>query len=186
MKFMNSDYGYADFARGKSTRRSGTAGASPRNSTDPNVTKSSGGTAPSKPAAKNSGKRMGAYNNSGDVVKPVKAVPDATTSSGQRINRNRGANASSALSPTYGPQPMFGPQQKKGKLGNLKDAVEGKAQYYGAKGKNALAKVGRFAMKNKVGTGLAAAGALGAVGLGIAGVRKMRADKGKKRGSYSR
>lgn len=84
----------------------------------------------------------------------------------------------------YGPQPFIGPQQKKGGFGKAKDAVEGKAQYLGAKAKNTLAKAGSFIKKNKVGVGLAAAGALGAAGVGIA--RKMRADKGKKRGQYSK
>lgn len=50
-------------------------------------------------------------------------------------------------------------------------------------GRVALKKAGRFAMKNKVGVGLAGAGALGAVGYGV--YRKMRSDKGKKRGSYN-
>jgi hypothetical protein len=95
----------------------------------------------------------------------------------------RGGNASSALTPAYGPQPLYGPQQKKGKLGNAKDAVAGKAQYYGAKAKNTLAKAGKFISKNKVGVGLAAAGALGAAGVAMA--RKMRSDKGRKRGNYS-
>lgn len=86
----------------------------------------------------------------------------------------------------YGPQPMIGPQQKKGGFGKAKDAIEGKAQYYGAKAKNTLAKAGNFVKNNKVGVGLAAAGALGAAGAGLAIARKMRSDKGRKRGQYSK
>ena len=48
----------------------------------------------------------------------------------------------------------------------------------------ALKNAGRFIKKNKVGLGLAGAGALGAVGYGI--YRKMRSDKGRKRGQYSK
>lgn len=50
-------------------------------------------------------------------------------------------------------------------------------------GRVALKKAGRFVKGNKVGVGLAAAGALGAVGYGV--YRKMRSDKGKKRGNYN-
>jgi len=46
-----------------------------------------------------------------------------------------------------------------------------------------LKKAGKFAMRNKIALGLGAAGALGAVGVGVA--RKMRSDKGRKRGSRS-
>ena len=50
------------------------------------------------------------------------------------------------------------------------------------RGRVALKQAGRFVKNNKVATGLAAAGALGAVGYGV--YRKMRSDKGKKRGNY--
>lgn len=50
------------------------------------------------------------------------------------------------------------------------------------RGRVALKQAGKFVKKNKVGVGLAAAGALGAVGYGV--YRKMRSDKGKKRGNY--
>lgn len=52
------------------------------------------------------------------------------------------------------------------------------------KGTVALKNAGRFIKKNKIGLGLAAAGALGAVGYGA--YRKMRSDKGRKRGQYSK
>ena len=155
---MNSNYGYANFAKKANQSRSpGRKGQQPRSaspSTQPYV-----------------------------AAKPQSA-PSASTSSGQRINMQRGYNASDALNPAYGPQPLVGPQQQKGVFGKTKDAVAGKAQYYGAKAKNTLAKAGRFIKNNKVGVGLAAAGALGAAGYGIA--RKMRSDKGKKRGQYSK
>lgn len=51
-------------------------------------------------------------------------------------------------------------------------------------GASGLKKAGKFIKNNKVGVGLAAAGALGAAGYGIS--RKMRSDKGKKRGQYSK
>lgn len=51
------------------------------------------------------------------------------------------------------------------------------------KGVKLLRKAGKFVKNNKVGVGLAGAGALGAVGYGV--YRKMRSDKGKKRGSYN-
>lgn len=50
------------------------------------------------------------------------------------------------------------------------------------RGRVALKQAGKFVKNNKVGVGLAAAGALGAVGYGV--YRKMRSDKGKKRGNY--
>jgi hypothetical protein len=175
MKFLNSNYGYANFAKGSRTsggtsRRSG--GNEAANSKRPGRT---GNT----PAAK-------VTTNGPDIVAPAKrpANQGAGAYSSKNPNMWRGENASKALSPANGPQPFYGPQQKKGKLGNLKDAVEGKAQYYGAKGKNMLAKAGKFISNNKVGVGLAAAGALGAAGAGLA-IRKMRSDKGKKRGNYN-
>lgn len=51
-------------------------------------------------------------------------------------------------------------------------------------GSSGLKKAGKFIKNNKVGVGLAAAGALGAAGYGV--YRKMRSDKGKKRGQYSK
>ena len=55
-------------------------------------------------------------------------------------------------------------------------------------GSSGLKKAGKFIKNNKVGVGLAAAGALGAVGsaVGYGVYRKMRSDKGKKRGQYSK
>jgi len=76
----------------------------------------------------------------------------------------------------------FKTQGKAGK--KVKSAIAGAKQsgrdavYAGKKG---LKAAGRFAMRNKVGVGLAAAGALGAVGYGV--YRKTRSDKGRKRGS---
>lgn len=111
---------------------------------------------------------------------PMQSYPAAkeTAVASKSSGKNpRGGNASSAMTPAYGPQPLYGPQQKKGKLGKAKDAVAGKAQYLGAKTKNTLAKAGSFIAKNKVGAGLAAAGALGA-GIGATALaRKMRNKK---------
>lgn len=98
----------------------------------------------------------------------------------------RGDFAPSAFANEVGPQPLYGPAQKKGRVANARDAMAAKRQSLSAKSSNMLKKAGKFVKGNKLGVGLGAAGALGAVGLGIAGVRKMRADKGKKRGSYSR
>lgn len=143
MKFLNSNYNYADFKRSKEQKQARKMAAA-------NANKSA---AQNKIAPKGGG------------FKSLSATEDAI----------KGA--------AYGPQPLIGPQQKKGWLENTKDAVAGKGQYYGAKGKNMLAKAGRFIANNKVGVGLAGAGALGAVGYGV--YRKMRSDKGKKRGNYN-
>lgn len=154
MKFLNSDY-----SRGYANFAKGTS----RRQASNNVTPKRSSSAPMAP------------------ITPAQEI----TKSPKSVKGNpRGTNASSAITPAYGPQPLYGPQQKKGKLGNAKDAIEGKAQYYGAKAKNTLAKAGRFISNNKVGVGLATAGALGAAGVAIA--RKMRSDKGRKRGQYSK
>lgn len=162
MKFLNSNYGYANFAK-KSSRTSGGTSRRPGRNEAPNA------------------KRPGRTGNTPAPKVVTKNTADIVPST---LNSRKGYNASSALTPAYGPQPLYGPQQKKGFLGSAKDTIEGKAQYYGAKGKNMLAKAGKFISKNKVGVGLAAAGALGAAGAGLA-LRKMRSDKGKKRGNYN-
>lgn len=175
---MNSNYGYANFAK-KSSRTSG--GTSRRSGGNEAPNSKRPGRTGNTPAAK-------VTTNGPDIVAPAKrpANQGAGAYSSKNPNMWRGENASKALSPANGPQPFYGPQQKKGWLGNTKDAVEGKAQYYGAKAKNTLAKAGRFIGNNKVGVGLAAAGALGA-GIGATALmRKMRSDKGKKRGKYSK
>lgn len=113
-----------------------------------------------------------------------KAAAETANSSAvrERAMARQGRVASSGTN-SFGPQPMQGPQQKKGKIGqgltSAKNAAAGKAQYLGAKTKNTLAKAGSFIAKNKVGVGLAAAGALGA-GIGATALaRKMRNKKKK-------
>lgn len=140
MKFLNSNYGYANFAKG-----------------------AMGQNAPSNSRANPTPKKLGkGYSSKNPAM-------------------GRGDFAPSVFANETGPQPMYGPKQAESKLGNAKNAIESKAQGYGAKGKNMLARAGKFVKNNKVGVGLAAAGALGAVGYGA--YRKMRSDKGKKRGS---
>jgi len=115
-----------------------------------------------------------------------RAVARGNAQESKVVRQNAMARQGRAAStPTpFGPQPLVGPQQKKGFFGKAKDAAAGKRQYYGAKAKNSLSSAGKFIAKNKVGVGLAAAGALGAAGVAMA--RKMRSDKGKKRGQYSK
>lgn len=106
-----------------------------------------------------------------------KAAAETANSNAVR-ERAMARQGKAASSPTpFGPQPLVGPQQKKGFFGKTKDAAAGKAQYLGAKTKNTLAKAGKFIKNNKVGVGLAAAGALGAAGGAIA--LKMRNKKKK-------
>ena len=156
MKFLNSNYGYASFAKGTSRRA---APNQPFNSQQQSVT--SGGTS----------RRTGG-----------KEAPTAKTSTRGPLGKSvMGTEKRALVDDAIGPKPFIGPQQKRSKLKNVKDAFENKAQGYGAKGKNMLAKAGKFIKNNKVGVGLAAAGTLGAVGYGA--YRKMRSDKGKKRGS---
>lgn len=146
MKFMNSNYGYANFGVSREQKQA------------------------RKMAAKNA-QKLASQNKTAPKSGGFKSL--ASTE-----DVIKGA--------AYGPQPLVGPQQKKGGFGNAMDSARGKGQYYGAKAKNTLAKAGRFIGKNKVGVGLAAAGALGA-GIGATALmRKMRSDKGKKRGQYSK
>jgi len=114
----------------------------------------------------------------GYYAKKKAAAENANSAAVRERSMSRQGRVASSASPTSsGPQPFIGPQQKKGKLGKAKDAVAGKAQYYGAKAKNTLAKAGSFIAKNKVGVGLAAAGALGA---GIGATALARRNKKKK------
>lgn len=125
--------------------------------------------------------------NRSEKVKPnadSKSIRERAVARGQSqeskvVRQNAMARqGKAASSPTpFGPQPLVGPQQKKGFFGKTKDAAAGKAQYLGAKTKNTLAKAGSFIAKNKVGAGLAAAGALGA-GIGATALaRKMKNKK---------
>jgi hypothetical protein len=155
MKFMNSNYSYADFAggRNRSGRNTKQVVSQVDDAFDIPVGKPStkakypapSSTIPMKPPSAESLKTL---ENDMKRGESRSSTPPAS----KRIRAREGANSSKLF----------------------------------RRGRVALKQAGRFAMRNKVGTGLAAAGALGAVGLGIAGVRKMRADKGKKRGSYSR
>lgn len=129
MKFLNSNYNYADFAV-KRTR-----------------TKGMNRTANPNPFASTVGE--GKYTGTKTYGKEL----------GENIKSGR--NAMSQLPATDRSSP-----------------IKRKA----TKGVSLLKKAGRFVMKNKVGVGLGAAGALGAAGLAI---RKMRSDKGKKRGNYN-
>lgn len=147
MKFLNSDY-----SKGYANFAKGTS----RRQASNNITPKRSSSAP---------------------MAPTTPAKDAVKSPASVKGNRRGANASSAMTPAYGPQPLYGPQQKKGKLGNAVDSARGKAQYLGAKTKNTLKKAGSFIAKNKVGVGLAAAGALGAAGGAIA--LKMRNKKKK-------
>lgn len=130
MKFLNSDYNYADFAvkrvRTKSTNRT----------PNPN------------PFASTAGE--GKYTGTKTYGKEL----------GENIKRGR---AGMSQLPTD--QKVAVTRKKATKMGR------------------ALKQIGRFAMKNKVGLGLAAAGGLGLAGVGIA--RKIRSDKGQKRGNYN-
>ena len=179
MKFMNSNYGYADFAgRGKTTRRSGSAG-----STNSGVPKNSGSApskfTPNKQIQVNSKDVVPSVNkpkNQSKVLANTFAKPELREPGIARSARSSAAGAS------QGSRNLFGTQGKNGvKAKSTIAGLQQKGRDVAYSGGQMLKNAGKFAKNNKVGVGLAAAGALGAVGYGA--YRKMRSDKGKKRGS---
>ena len=116
--------------------------------------------------------------------KPPSSVQQSVTSGGTS-RRTGGNELPTAKQSTRGPLPKSTMGlEKRASVNN--NTLKSKAQSFGVKAKSTLAKAGSFIAKNKVGVGLAAAGALGA-GIGATALaRKMRSDKGRKRGQYSK
>lgn len=111
------------------------------------------------------------YGQGTPVSKPLKGTPAKPNLREPGMARNARSTAAGAK---QGVRNATGWAGKRGIRSNI------------AGGTQKLREAGQFIMKNKVGTGLAAAGALGA-GIGATAlIRKMRSDKGKKRGQYSK
>lgn len=102
-------------------------------------------------------------SNSRRTNKVVKYDTDPLTTRPEIMRREDRANGKKGIS-----------NPGRAKLNQLKDSAK--------KRKSILGKAVKFIGKNKLGIGLAGAAALGGIGYGIA--RKMRSDKGKKRGFY--
>ena len=158
MKFMNSNYGYADF------KKRITLDTRTGNITSREITRS-------KDVVPAFGKPKSRKALAGTFAPPQIREPG--------MGRNARSTAAGA---SQGSRNLFKTQGRNGV--KAKSTVAGLKQsgrdaaYAGGQ---MLKKAGRFAKNNKVGVGLAAAGALGGVGYGV--YRKMRSDKGKKRGS---
>lgn len=167
MKFMNSKNGYANFASKQAAAARVAAKAA-------NKTKDSVGSFIAGPKGVNSpGGKLAlipkplentfakAELQKPGIVRSVKSTVAGVSQSAKNLFGTQGKNGVAAKST------IAGLKQK------------GRDVAYG--GGQMLKNAGKFAKNNKVATGLAAAGALGAVGYGA--YRKMRSDKGKKRGS---
>jgi len=186
---MNSDYGndgydYANFsAEGRALRKaardrriaSETSTLAIRDPGQRGV-RAGGGALAIREAAPKKRTRKAAKKVS-RALKDTFARPELREPGSYRNGRSTAAGIKQGLRDTFRTQGNAGVRAKSSIAGAKqfgRDAVYA--------GKQGLKATGRFAMRNKLGVGLAAAGALGAVGYGV--YRKTRSDKGKKRGSY--
>ena len=186
MRFMNSNYGndgydYANFsAEGRALRKaardrriaSETSTLVIRDPGQPGV-RAKGGALAIREAAPRRRKRKKVSR----ALKDTFARPQIREPGIGRDIRSTAAGVNQGARDTFRTQGNAGVRAKSSIAGAKqfgRDAVYA--------GKQGLKATGRFAMRNKLGVGLAAAGALGAVGYGV--YRKTRSDKGKKRGSY--
>jgi len=201
MKFMNSNYGnngynYANFARvsagdaarkvakerkaierGLEMKKSGqiaTPGAS-YNSKNPAMGR--GDFAPSVFPNEVGPQPLYGPRAQSKALKDTFARPQIREPGVERNARSTAAGVNQRARDTFKTQGRTGKKVKSAIAGARQSGRD--AIYAGKRG---LKAAGRFAMKNKLGVGLAAAGALGAVGYGV--YRKTRSDKGRKRGSY--
>jgi hypothetical protein len=171
MKFMNSDYGYANFA----SKRASDARAANRakNVTTVTLVEPGGKLAVIPKSSKQQTKAQS------KALKNTFAPPTVREPGMARNARSTAAGAK------QGVRDATGWAGRRGIRSNIAGAKQGMRDGAYAGGQ-ALKQAGRFIGRNKVGVGLAAAGALGA-GIGATVLaRKMRSDKGKKRGSYSK
>lgn len=164
---MNSDYGYANFKKGKTYispyGQGGGAGGAAGGATTPISTARS----------KKTKTYMSPYGQGTPKAKALKGTPAAPTLREPGIARNARSTAAGAK---QGARDLTGWAGKRGIRSNIAGAKQG-ARDAAYAGTQTLKKAGRFVMKNKVGVGLAAAGALGAAGGAIA--LKMRNKKKK-------
>ena len=159
MKFMNSNYGYADF------KKRTTLDTKTGNITSKDITNS-----------KDVVPAFGKPKNRSKALANTFAKPELREPGIARSARSTAAGASQGSRELFKTQGRNGVKAKS-TIAGLKQSGRNTVYAGGQMLKNA----GKFAKNNKVGVGLAAAGALGAVGYGA--YRKMRSDKGKKRGS---
>lgn len=170
MKFMNSNYGYANFAKGKSY--DSPFGKSKKVTNEIVSARSRKAPTYDSPFGK------GTPETQSKALANTLAKPELREPGVIRNAKSTAAGVSQGTRDVLGTQGKTGVKVKSTIAGLQQSGRD--AVYAGGQ---TLKKAGRFIKNNKVGVGLAAAGALGAAGYGI--IRKMRSDKGKKRGKYS-